>query len=274
MLVGAMMASGLFALLSVAPTGSRFPERLHARRHAGGRLAEGTAIADAYLSYLSRSEGVHALPESLGGKLPLLCGPVATGFGRGSRKLGIPTANLPCSLFQQQLAELPRGVYVGWAAVRGEVHKCVCNIGISPTFVGQENPETIVEAHLMSEFASDFYAERMALVLLGFVRDERKFAGLDELLATIRSDIATAKAELDLSPLREVAASPRLLAALSQGPDASYELMEPASLWQPAVGDGPAAAAVAAVSDGQADHMADQLPEGPAPRGFEWGPLL
>ena len=40
---------------------------------------------------------------------PALCGPVATGFGRGSKKLGVPTANLPCSLFQEALADLSCG---------------------------------------------------------------------------------------------------------------------------------------------------------------------
>ena len=61
------------------------------------------------------------------------------------------------ALFQEQLAELPCGVYVAWAGVRGEIHKCVCNIGFSPTFAGAENPEKIVEAHIMESFENDFY---------------------------------------------------------------------------------------------------------------------
>ena len=91
------------------------------------------------------SDAVGPLPAALDGKFPALRGPVANGFGRGSKKLGIPTANLPCSLFQDALSELPCGVYVGWAAIRGSVHKAVCNIGFSPTFAGEENPEKIVE---------------------------------------------------------------------------------------------------------------------------------
>ena len=56
-------------------------------------------------------------------------------------------------------------------------HKAVVNVGFSPTFEGQENPEKIVEAHLMfddTELASpldppDFYHEMMRLQLIGFL---------------------------------------------------------------------------------------------------------
>jgi len=47
-----------------------------------------------------------------------LRGEVAAGYGRGSRKLGFPTANLPSSLFGEALADWPAGVYFGFARVR------------------------------------------------------------------------------------------------------------------------------------------------------------
>lgn len=68
---------------------------------------------------------------------------MAQGYGRGSRKLGIPTANLPESLFQTALADVPTGVYLGWAAVGQQEaagrrsYKAVVNVGYSPTFVGE-----------------------------------------------------------------------------------------------------------------------------------------
>ena len=106
-----------------------------------------------YVALLNRSP-VAPLP-----KLRALRGAVATGFGRGSKKLGVPTANLPCSLFQDELDDLERGVYIGGAAVRGEVHKCVANVGFSPTFADEQNPEKIVEAHILNQFDGDFYGE-------------------------------------------------------------------------------------------------------------------
>ena len=45
----------------------------------------------------------------------LLHGHVTVGFGRGSRKLGTPTANLPPQPLHQELQGLPLGVYFGYA---------------------------------------------------------------------------------------------------------------------------------------------------------------
>ena len=46
-------------------------------------------------------------------------GPIASGYGRGSTKLGIPTANLPSSLFSTALQDMPTGVYIGWGLIEG-----------------------------------------------------------------------------------------------------------------------------------------------------------
>ena len=66
-------------------------------------------------------------------------GTVERGYGRGSKKLGFPTANLP--QFDESIAQynLPRGVYFGWAKLEDEpeIAHFVANIGRSPTFAGQ-----------------------------------------------------------------------------------------------------------------------------------------
>lgn len=71
-----------------------------------------------------------------------LASTVVTGFGRGSRQLGVPTANMDPGPLQQQLQQLPQGVYFGWAqlqppagfaAVDAAVHKMVMNVGRRPT---------------------------------------------------------------------------------------------------------------------------------------------
>lgn len=59
---------------------------------------------------------------------------------------------------------------MGWASLRGFVHKCVANVGFSPTFVDAQNREKTVEAHLLHSFEDDFYDEPLALVLLAFLR--------------------------------------------------------------------------------------------------------
>lgn len=67
----------------------------------------------------------------------LLVGNVTKGYGRGSKKLGVPTANLPYFDSELSTHAVERGVYFGWAKVQGEsnLYPIVANIGKSPTFV-------------------------------------------------------------------------------------------------------------------------------------------
>ena len=140
-------------------------------------------------------------------------GTVATGYGRGGKKLGFPTANLPSSLFTEALADVRTGVYFGWAVIESPEdgsdsgvgynipHKAVVNVGYSPTFEGKENAEKIIEAHLCPEGElSDFYGQKMRLLLGGFLRPERKFPSFPDLIAAINNDVACAKQALNLEP--------------------------------------------------------------------------
>ncbi|KAL6769932.1 RFK2 [Auxenochlorella protothecoides x Auxenochlorella symbiontica] len=131
-----------------------------------------------------------------------MSGPVISGFGRGSRQLGVPTANVPPEGFPDSL---PKGVYFGWAQVDAvpdapdtdrAVHKMVLNVGERPTF-GDADPEVSVEAHIMHGFSEDFYGRSTKLVILGFMRPEISFGGLPELLSQIRRDIGIARVQLD-----------------------------------------------------------------------------
>lgn len=144
----------------------------------------------------------------------LLQGQVMQGYGRGSKKLGVPTANLP--QFDNQLSEgkYRRGVYFGWGSIEqtGAVLPCVANIGVSPTFAGQENAVNIVEAHLLDYGeGGDFYDKDMRLCLVGFLRPEQKFASLAALVAQITNDIDLTRA-LCAPPLEGTALSARRVA--------------------------------------------------------------
>jgi len=144
----------------------------------------------------------------------LLCmrGEVATGYGRGGKKLGVPTANLPESQFAAALSDVPTGVYCGWASLPGQTqpYKAVVNVGYSPTFVGEENREKIVEAHLLGDVGQDFYGQEMRLILAGFQRSEKKFASFPMLLAAIKQDIEDARAGLDGASLAQLSQHPFL----------------------------------------------------------------
>lgn len=73
----------------------------------------------------------YAAKEQLGAPVRLQ-GEVVKGFGRGSKELGVPTANLPVETLGAELDGLNPGVYYGWASVDGEVPcKMVMSIGWS-----------------------------------------------------------------------------------------------------------------------------------------------
>ncbi|KAH0941519.1 hypothetical protein HID58_001156 [Brassica napus] len=123
-------------------------------------------------------------------------GPVIKGFGRGSKVLGIPTANLSTKDYAEELVEHPSGVYFGWAglATRG-VFKMVMSIGWNPYF---NNTEKTIEPWLLHDFTEDFYGEELRLIIVGYIRPEANFPSLESLVAKIHEDREVAEKALDL----------------------------------------------------------------------------
>jgi len=132
--------------------------------------------------------------------------PVVEGFGRGSRLMGVPTANLDVDVVAEALEGMRRGVYFGFARLpddfkHGRWCKCVVNVGARPTFADGEG--VTVEVHALRDFGRDFYGERMDVVVLGFLRPEMRFDGLQALVARIMADIGLARGALDDRACRE-----------------------------------------------------------------------
>jgi riboflavin kinase len=157
-------------------------------------------------------------------KAIFLQGQVTHGYGRGSKKLGVPTANLPH--FDKELRNdgIKQGVYYGWSALHGhgsgQLIPCVANIGKSPTFEGEENPVNIVEVHLIepptpstgdSIADGDFYGTFMRVALVGYLRPETKFASFDALVTQINQDVKDAASKCASPPLTALAAARRFL---------------------------------------------------------------
>ena len=108
-------------------------------------------------------------------------GVVVEGDKRG-RVIGFPTANL--AYWDEQL--LPaNGVYAAWAWVGEKKYRAAVNIGVRPTF---DHGPRAVEAYLL-DFAGDLYGRELCLEFIRRLRPEQKFAGLDELVAQIQSDV-------------------------------------------------------------------------------------
>lgn len=113
-----------------------------------------------------------------------IAGPVTAGAGRG-RTLGFPTANIEA----ERPVLLARGVYRARLHVDDRQHAAVVNIGVRPTF-----GETVlaVEAHLL-DFSGDLYGRRVRLDVLERLRDEMRFASVEDLKAQVTRDIAATR---------------------------------------------------------------------------------
>ncbi|CAL5411153.1 unnamed protein product [Camellia sinensis] len=144
--------------------------------------------------------GLSPFEDWIQGTLPIepwyFGGPVVKGFGRGSKVLGIPTANLSTKGYSTVLSEHPSGVYFGWAGLstRG-VYKMVMSIGWNPYF---SNAEKTMEPWLLYDFDEDFYGEELRLAIVGYIRPEANFPSLESLIERIHEDRRIAETALEL----------------------------------------------------------------------------
>jgi riboflavin kinase/FMN adenylyltransferase len=85
------------------------------------------------------------------------------------------------------------GVYAAWLVRRGhEPAKAAVSIGTNPTFAGRERR---VEAYVL-DFDGDLYGERLALDFVTRLREQRRYDGVEPLVAQIREDVAQTRAAL------------------------------------------------------------------------------
>lgn len=117
-----------------------------------------------------------------------LRGLVWRGEGRG-RTIGIPTANL-----QTENRRYPKvGVYATRTLWRGNWYGSISNIGYNPTFKGDGTDLPLkIETHLF-DFDEDMYGDEIQVEFHDFLRTEKKFSGVDSLLAQIAEDSARAR---------------------------------------------------------------------------------
>lgn len=115
-------------------------------------------------------------------------GKVVAGDQRG-RLLGFPTANVEVP---NRVCLPADGVYAGWyERPNGDVHACAINLGRRPTFY-EHADHSLLEAHLL-DFEGDLYGEAAKVRFTNFLRSERKFDGIDALVAQLQTDIAHAR---------------------------------------------------------------------------------
>lgn len=101
------------------------------------------------------------------------------------RTIGFPTANMMLG----DLIEPRKGVYATRASVGGKTYGAVSNFGRRPT-VGSDAP--LLETFLF-DFDGDLYGREVEVSFVKFLRDEKKFDGLDALKAQIARDCVEAR---------------------------------------------------------------------------------
>ncbi|KAI8641324.1 hypothetical protein BD408DRAFT_389068 [Parasitella parasitica] len=136
-------------------------------------------------------------PENLEAPYPIsVSGTVVKGFGRGSKELGIPTANMNEEALEKMFNDFTTGVYYGWAQV-GEkdtaVYPMVMSLGWNPYY---KNEKRSAEVHILHNFESDFYDEAIRIIVTGYIRPEQNYPSLDALICDIKTDIEVAKQSL------------------------------------------------------------------------------
>jgi len=120
-----------------------------------------------------------------------IAGVVQRGDSRG-RELGYPTANLELGDYQR-----PKyGIY----AVRvtlddGTERPGVASLGVRPMF---DPPQELLEAYIF-DFDGDLYGRTIEVALHAYIREERKFDGVDALVVQMQGDEAQARKLLALS---------------------------------------------------------------------------
>jgi riboflavin kinase len=160
---------------------------------------------------------------------------VVKGYGRGSTDLGIPTANLDRNAGTygssraktrngngaaseiaavHSFEDLPTGIYWGFCRIgdktgdESTVYKTACSIGYNPYY---HNKQKTVEPHMIAPPNSkrrhlsscgetvlvDFYDQPIRLSLVGYLRPELPFEGIEKLVEAIKNDIIQSESLCD-----------------------------------------------------------------------------
>ncbi len=144
----------------------------------------GALVSSSRIRRLIHQGDIKGATELLG-RYPILFGEVIHGHGRGSKKLGFPTANLktPSVLFPKS------GIYAVWTIHDGQRYPAVANLGWNPTFHDQKFS---IEVHIL-HFDKDIYGHPLRVEFVERLRDEVTFRRPEELITQIKKDVDQAK---------------------------------------------------------------------------------
>lgn len=102
--------------------------------------------------------------------------------------MGFPTANVPLP----KGTTLGHGIYAVRAHIDGLVRDGAAYLGTRPTF---DDGMPVLEVYLF-DFDGDLYGREMEVEFIDFIRGDRKFHSVEELVTQMDQDIAQVKAIL------------------------------------------------------------------------------
>ena len=122
--------------------------------------------------------------EMLGYSYPLE-GKIGVGDQVGS-EIGFPTVNLPIG---REVVTPCFGVYASKLVIEGKSFRGATNIGVHPTVGAKEEP--LCETFLLDYEGGDLYGKSAVCELITFIRPEKHFDSVEELITQIQRDCDT-----------------------------------------------------------------------------------
>lgn len=109
-------------------------------------------------------------------------GCVKSGYRLG-RTIGYPTANIELN---KSITPIKNGVYSSEVTVDGKSYKALTNIGTAPTAEREKLP--VSETYIIG-FDGNLYNRNLRVCLKDFIREEKKFASMEELKKAIAENV-------------------------------------------------------------------------------------
>lgn len=162
------------------------PEMLRARPEFQTRVVplvevDGEAVSSTRIRALIAAGDMEGARHCLGAPF-MVEGEVVEGDQRG-RQLGFPTANI---VPDDRLAIPGHGVYAAFA----DGVPAAVNVGVRPTF--DTGRGVLIEAYLIDR-NDDLYGKTLRVAFVERLRGEKRFAGVEELVAQMKVDVEDAK---------------------------------------------------------------------------------
>jgi riboflavin kinase/FMN adenylyltransferase len=142
---------------------------------------DGETVSSTRIRALVAAGAVEEARRCLGAPF-MVEGTVVTGDQRG-RELGFPTANI---VPDDRLVIPGHGIYAAFA----NGHPAAVNVGVRPTF--ETGRGVLIETYVIDR-VEDLYGTELRVAFVERLRGERRFGGVEELIAQMKIDVEDAK---------------------------------------------------------------------------------